>query len=98
MPFTCRLEKDKLSVDIVVNFKNVDISRHCLSEEQAEKVAKHMTTKHMQSEWKLVMLEGKKVKQGNILLPNARTISKIEKAPTYIKPRIINDGTVGRQG
>jgi len=97
MSFNCRLEKDKLSVDMEVSFKNLNISRHCLSEAQAEQVAKHMAQKHMQAGWKLTRLNGRKVKQGNILLPDARTISKIEKAPAYIKPRIINDGTVGRQ-
>jgi len=97
MPFNSRLERNNLSIDIEVNFKNVDISHHCLSEEQAEQVAKHMAQKHMQAGWKLTRVNGRKVKQGNILLPDARTISKIEKAPAYLKPRIINDGTVGRE-
>lgn len=97
MSFSCKLEKDKLSVDISVNYKNVDVSHHCLSDEQAEQVAKHMTQKHMQQGWKLVMLNRKKVKQGTILMPSSSTISKIERAPAYIRPRILNDGTVGRQ-
>lgn len=92
MPFSCKLEKGNFTAEISAEFNTIKMSLQFSNPLQAEQMAKRIASNHMQTGWKLVMLNGKGVKQGKLVLPTQQAISKIEKLGTKIP---LGDGTVG---
>ena len=98
--FSCTLQRGKLSLDVAAELNIVTARQHFASNERAIRAAQMSVQQMMRKGWKLVKLNGEKVRQGKIIIAKSPlAYSKIEKAnPLRPNTRLpLGDGTVGRE-
>lgn len=98
--FSCTLQRGNLSLEVSAEFNIIVSRQHFADNKQAIKTAQISAQQMMRKGWKLVELNGKKVKQGKIILARSPSlISKIEHThPLPSNTRLpLGNGTVGRQ-
>lgn len=79
--FNCTLEKGNLSLEISAKFNTVTSRQYFIGNERAIKAAQMSATQMMKNGWRLVMLNGQKVKQGKVIIPTSSLVTEIKNAP-----------------